>query len=407
MSVLGKRKAEETNQEQNKDLKRPKIDSNDDDEGKCSKNKRKKKNKRGQPPTKGNRIEKIPSYYFFLNGYRYIAPYDFEYRCFAKGRWFKRTIYEVMTSEFVAYDADYYKNAILNGRILVCGNRVSLDYIVKNGDWISHKIHRHEPPILHREIKIIEETENILVINKPSGIAIHPCGKYRYNTLVYVLFNELQKELYSTHRLDRVTSGLMLLCKNKETAKRIGQKIRDRNMTKTYLARVKGKFPLSLNDESECKEAEIITVNQPIRCKNHQKGIHEIHEDGKEAVTHFKFLSFDGESSLVQAQPKHGRTHQIRLHLQYLGHPIVNDFNYGGKEQSFPHWVPEDEEEKSKLIDNLKKHWNDDCDECKTILKEINGEQTNIRNSAPEIWLHALKYECDDFCFAAPMPDWA
>merc|ERR1712228_755322 len=271
------------------------------------------------------------------------------------------------------------------------------DYIVKNGDWISHKIHRHEPPILHRKINIIEETDNILVINKPSGIAIHPCGKYRYNTLVYVLYNELQKELYSAHRLDRVTSGLMLLCKNKETAKAIGQKIRDRNMTKTYLARVKGKIPLRLKDKG--KEAEIITVNQPIRCKNQQNGIHEIHQDGKEAVTHFKFLSFNGQSSLVQAQPKHGRTHQIRLHLQYLGHPIVNDFNYGGTEQSFQHWVPENKEEKSKLIDNLKNHWNEDCDECKTILKEINGEKTNIRNSAPEIWLHALKYECDDFSF--------
>ncbi len=370
-----------------------------------------KKQKKTHPPKKGHRIEKIPSYYFFLNGYRYIAPYNFEYRCFAKGRWFKREIYEVMITEFVAYDKIYYKNAILNGKILVCDKKVSLNYIIKNGDWITHYIHRHEPPILHSKIDIVTETDDLMIINKPSGIAIHPCGKYRYNTLIYVLYNELEKELYSAHRLDRVTSGLMLLCKNKEIAQKIGEKIRDRNIRKTYLARVKGKFPSKLISENkeenkEEKDVEIITVNQPIQCKDHQKGIHEIHVNGKEALTDFKFISFNGKSSLVECYPKTGRTHQIRLHLQYLGHPIVNDFVYGGIESNNKHWIPQNEEDKSKLIDNIKKHWNNDCIECETILKEINGEHQVIRNSAPEIWLHALKYECDDFSYSVPKPYW-
>eukprot|EP01084_Bolivina_argentea_P248491 415688_1 len=415
MSVLGKRKAKEMDSKNTdnsllNNTKRHKLNSNNNTETKqdiqtINKNTKKKKT---HPPSKGHRMEKIPSYYFFINGYRYIAPYKFEYRCFAKGRWFNREIYEVMTTEFVAYDKTYYKNAIINGKILVRDEKVALNYMIQNGDWITHFIHRHEPPILNLKIDIIYENNDIMVINKPSGMAIHPCGKYRHNTLIYILYNELNKELFSAHRLDRVTSGLMLLCKNKQTAQKIGEKIRSRDMRKVYLARVKGQFTYGNNNNDEQK-TELIRVNQAIRCKNHQKGVHEIHVDGKEAITDFKFISFDGKSSssLIECYPKTGRTHQIRLHLQYLGYPIINDFAYGGKEYNISHWIPENNDDKSKLIDEVKKHWNDDCDECKTVLQEINGEKKDARNSAPEIYLHALKYECDEFSYTVPKPYWA
>ena len=255
--------------------------------------------------------------------------------------------------------------------------KVNLNYIVKNGDWISHKIHRHEPAVLNRKIQIVFENDDIMVVNKPSGVAIHPCGKYRYNTLIYILYNQYEKQLFSAHRLDRVTSGLLILCKNKQMAQNIAQKIRDRDMKKTYLARVHGKFPTKINhknqnqdqDQQEQKindnddKIEIISVNQPIKCKNHQKGIHEINKDGKEAMTEFKFISYNGETSLVECYPKTGRTHQIRLHLQYLGHPIINDVVYGGKclndndNKRKNGWIPTENKDKLTLIDNIKKHW--------------------------------------------------
>eukprot|EP01083_Nonionella_stella_P093187 261016_1 len=273
MSVLGKRKVSDMNpntEDSQPDQlmnqpKRQKLDMEEKDGNDQNCNK-KRKSKKGQPPCKGHRMEKIPSYYFFLNGYRYIAPYDYEYRCFAKGRWFNREIYEVMTTEFVAYDATYYKNAILSGKILVRNQKVGLKYIINNGDWITHSIHRHEPPVVHRNIDIVHETDEIMVINKPSGIAIHPSGKYRYNTLIYILYNQLGRELYSAHRLDRVTSGLMLLCKTKTVAKTLGEKIRNRTLRKTYLARVKGKFP-SIEHKSDNDVSRLITANQAIRCK--------------------------------------------------------------------------------------------------------------------------------------------
>lgn len=391
--------------------KRKLMDDNDDNDDNDEKNnlKRQKvdlKIKKGQPPKKGNRIEMIPSYYFFIDGYRFIAPYNFEYKCFAKGRWFNRKIYDVMTKEFVAYDKIYYKKAIEIGKILVRDKKVNLDYIVKNGDWISHSIHRHEPAILNRKIEIVFEDDDIMVVNKPSGIAIHPCGKYRYNTLIYILYNQYQKQLFSAHRLDRVTSGLLILCKNKQITQKIAEKIRDRDMKKTYLAKVFGKFPEKDNNE-------LITVNQPIKCKNHQKGIHEIHKDGKNALTQFKFISYDKENktSLVECYPKTGRTHQIRLHLQYLGYPIINDVVYGGKllnsDKNKNSWIPNSDEDKLILINNLKKHWNENCDECHTTLKEINGEIENIRMSKQqEICLHSLKYECNEFCYTVPNPYW-
>merc|ERR1712062_213891 len=92
----------------------------------------------------------------------------------------------------------------------------------------------------------------------------------------------------------------------------------------------------------------LITVHQPLRCVDHKTGQQEIHPDGKEAETSFKFISYDDESdsSLVECYPKTGRTHQIRLHLQYLGHPIVNDVCYGGDDNNKTHWIPGNEEEK-------------------------------------------------------------
>jgi len=400
------------------------------DISKLNRNQNQNKNKKGQPPTKGSRIEKLPSYYFFLNRHRYIAPYKFEYRCFAKGRWFERSIYEVMTTEFVAYDAAYYKRAIESGKILVRNEKVDLSYVIKNGDWIAHFIHRHEPPVLHREIEIVHEDNDIMVVNKPSGVAIHPCGKYRYNTLIYILYNEWEKELYCAHRLDRVTSGLLLLCKTKKMAQTLGKKIRDRSMKKTYVARVKGRFPRKQqqlqqpqtdtdtdehkneneNESESDNEAELITVQQAIGCIDQQKGVHCIDEkEGKEAETQFRFLKYNAkdDSSLVYCHPKTGRTHQIRLHLQYLGHSICNDFAYGGEEHPHRHWIPSAEQEKRELLEDLNKHYDEQCDECQTIVKEINGETSNIRNSAPQIWLHALKYECDEFSHSVPMPDWA
>jgi hypothetical protein len=128
--------------------------------------------------------------------------------------------------------------------------------------------------------------------------------------------------LPAIHRLDKLTSGLVILAKSSEIATRYMAQA----YHKEYLARVLGEFPLGNEDA----DGEII-VDQPIACIDRSRGVHAVRaEGGKDAQTAFRRLSFNGHTSVVRCRPRTGRTHQIRVHLQWLGFPIANDRSYGG-----------------------------------------------------------------------------
>ncbi len=205
---------------------------------------------------------------------RIVQPYPYTYSTFAKARWNKRTILDVYSTEFGSYPKSYYESAIANGRITVSGKKVTCDYIIKGGDELSHVVHRHEPAvaICDKEdnddfitekkndsskayIRIIHEDEDIIVVDKPSTVPVHPCGGYNFNSLFYILSNQnpsLEGKLYNVHRLDRLTSGLTIVAKSTDVAKVLGKCINDRDQCyKVYLARVKGKFPLLAPSEKQ------------------------------------------------------------------------------------------------------------------------------------------------------------
>lgn len=144
-----------------------------------------------------------------------------------------------------------------------------LQTIVRNGDQISHRTHKHEPPVTSRPVKIVFEDDELCVIDKPSGIPVHPTGRYRFNTVVMILKHEQHKNVHrkceeliqliglsllflflkltqfkACNRLDRLTSGLMFLAKSGKGADKMGALLRDREVKKEYIARVKGEFPL-------------------------------------------------------------------------------------------------------------------------------------------------------------------
>ena len=191
---------------------------------------------------------------------RIIQPYPFRFATFAKARWVGRTLVDVYSREFGSYPESYYVSAIKAGRILVSGRRVDCDYVVKGGDELMHTVHRHEPAVGLAEgiegdppIEIVHESESLLVVDKPSTLPIHPCGGYNFNSLFEVLSNWRQDrfgqgKLFNVHRLDRLTSGLVVVAKSSQYARTLSNCIMERDgCEKIYLARVKGRFPLGLS----------------------------------------------------------------------------------------------------------------------------------------------------------------
>ena len=186
-----------------------------------------------------------PRPYYHEGGLRRVAPYHYTYNTFCKQRWRGREILDIFAAEFRDRTREYYKNAIETGQITINGKAcVDIHTIVNNGDVVSHTLHRHEPPVTALPIRVISETDSMIVIDKPAGVPVHPAGRYNYNSVVEIMraerhfsFNPLP-----CNRLDRLTSGVMFIGKTSKEAEVISKKLRGRTVRKEYVARVKGKI---------------------------------------------------------------------------------------------------------------------------------------------------------------------
>lgn len=147
---------------------------------------------------------------------------------------------------------------------------------------------------------------------------VHPCGRYRHNTVVFILAKEYNlKNLRTIHRLDRLTSGLLLFGRSPKKARQMEHQIRNRQVQKEYICRVEGEFP---DGVIECKE--------PIEVVSYKIGVCKVSSKGKECTTTFQKLGYNGRTSVVLCKPLTGRMHQIRVHLQYLGMCRICDKNF-------------------------------------------------------------------------------
>ncbi|XP_076604791.1 pseudouridylate synthase RPUSD2 [Chaetodon auriga] len=258
--------------------------------------------------------------YFFEGGLRKVRPYYFDFKTYCKGRWIGKSLLEVFKTEFRAESIEYYQSAVKEGRIRLNETPVEdLSVVLRNNDLMKNTVHRHEPPVVGRPLEVLVDDGKVLVVDKPASIPVHPCGRFRHNTVIFILGKERgMSELHTVHRLDRLTSGVLLFARTLETSKKLDQLVRDRQVEKEYVCRVEGEFP---DGELICEE--------PILVVSFKIGLCRVDPKGKECRTVFQKLSFNGKTSVVRCLPVTGRTHQIRVHLQFLGFPILNDPIYG------------------------------------------------------------------------------
>lgn len=235
------------------------------------------------------------------------------------------------------YLADYMQDfsrskiqsEIKKGSVLVNSKTVKPSYSVKEGDEIVFEIPETTIKIEPENIPldIVWEDENMLVVNKPSGMLTHPTTIETTGTLVNALLFKYGENLSDVngefrrgilHRLDRNTSGMLMIAKNNKTHEYLVEKMKQGEMTKKYLTVVKGVI-----------EEDEFTIDKPIGRNPNQPHKMAIVEGGKESISKVKVLERFKDATLIEVHLITGRTHQIRVHLSSIGHPVYNDTLYG------------------------------------------------------------------------------
>lgn len=219
--------------------------------------------------------------------------------------------------------------AIKNGNILVNGKAVKAKYSVKEGDLVTYDL--PEPEVLEYEaedipLDIVYEDDDVAVVNKPQGMVVHPSVGHTSGTLVNALMYHIH-DLSSingvvrpgiVHRIDKDTSGLLMIAKNDRAHQALAEELKDKKSLRKYLAIVHGNIS---NDRG--------VIEAPIGRSEKDRKKQAVMAKGKPAVTHFKVLERFGNYTLVELTLETGRTHQIRVHMAYIGHPVAGDPLYG------------------------------------------------------------------------------
>jgi 23S rRNA pseudouridine1911/1915/1917 synthase len=228
------------------------------------------------------------------------------------------------------YSRSYMQKIIDDNRVFVNGKPAKRNYRVKEGDKIHVEL--PEPERVHLEpqdipLDIVYEDDDLLIVNKPAGMVVHPApGNYK-STLVNALLAHCGQlssinGMYRpgiVHRIDKDTTGLLVVAKNERAHRGLARQLKDHSITRKYIALVKG---VVAEDKG--------IVDAPIgRHPVHRKKMAVVAKNSKRAVTHFSVLKRYAGYTLVELELETGRTHQIRVHMAYIGHPVVGDPVYG------------------------------------------------------------------------------
>lgn len=274
------------------------------------------------------------------------------------------------------YDMSRSKAQKLNddNLILVNGEHKNNSYIVEDKDVIELIENKEYVPSKFKgeniPLDIVYEDEDIVIINKASGMVVHPASGNYENTIVNALiyrYNLDDTNVRSgiVHRIDKDTSGLVIVAKNDKTLELLTEMFKNKEIKKTYLAIVDG----VINNKSG-------TINAPITRDVKDRKKMMVGKDGKNSITHFYVLKTFKNNTYLSLNLETGRTHQIRVHMAYIGHPITNDKVYGKENTSFGQYLHASKLEFIHPITKKKIRVEAELpEEFQEKLKELEGEE--------------------------------
>jgi 23S rRNA pseudouridine1911/1915/1917 synthase len=271
--------------------------------------------------------------YFVAKYYFQVASADF-----------KKRLDVYLQEQFPTLSKIYLREIVRDEKCEVNGEWQSRGYLVKTNDFVEVELEQRENNLIEPEelpLEIIHEETDFLVVNKVAGMLVHPTVKIRNGTLLNALAHYLntsrEQEADSrltihnsrlfiraglVHRLDKQTSGLVVIAKNQRSLKFLCSHFQRRLVEKKYFALVEG----IIKEDSR-------TIDAPIG-RYEESRFWNIKEDGKRAVTNFWVKKRFADSTLLELEPVTGRTNQLRIHLAHINHPIFGDVKYGGREFS-------------------------------------------------------------------------
>ncbi len=248
----------------------------------------------------------------------------------------KERIDKYLVNKLPEFSRMMIQKLIEQEQILVNTKPVKTSYVVQVGDVIDVAVPQAKPTHLEPQeipLKIVYEDQDIIVVNKEKGMVVHPAAGNPDGTLVNAIMAHCKENLSGiggelrpgiVHRLDKDTSGLLIIAKNDKAHIEISKQIQERKVKKTYLALVRGVIP-----ENEA------TIDMPIGRSMQDRKKMAVTKKGKVAITHFKVLERFSKYTFLQIQIETGRTHQIRVHLAEIGYPVVGDMVYSNGKNEF------------------------------------------------------------------------
>lgn len=231
----------------------------------------------------------------------------------------------------------YIQKCIKDGKVFVNDRPGKAGYRLKVDDEILFQLPEAIEPAIDAEdipLAVLYEDEDVLIVDKPKGMVVHPAPGHYSGTLVNAVLYHCKGQLSGingvmrpgiVHRIDRDTTGSLIICKNDQTHKAVAKQLKDHSVTRSYRAIVHGVV-----------KADEGTINAPIgRDEKDRRRMAVNDRNGKPAITHYKVLERFREYTYIECRLETGRTHQIRVHMTSIGHPLLGDEVYGSRKTPF------------------------------------------------------------------------